>query len=307
MSPSRRQKSTTVRAKFIRSAFSTLEHIAPTLGGRLALRIWCTPRHARPSSVAQPGTRHSVPVRGSTIVAETWGHGPIVYLAHGWGGHRTQLARFIEPLVNSGHQVVTFDAPSHGESGPGSLGPKRATLPEFSDALTAVVTHFGPAHSIIAHSMGATAAALAVLDGLTASRLAFISPMADPLAQTHLFADFLGFGPRTHKAFLTRLEHIAGRPMSSFTIPTRTTGRDLPPLLIVHDAKDSQVPHPNGETLTAAWPNATLITTTGLGHHRILTNPEVVDEVVSFVNAEKAFAHFPDVRHASPTPRTREH
>lgn len=287
----RQQKSTTVRAKFIRTTFGALERIAPTVGGRLALRIWCTPRHARPSSAPHPGTRHSVPVRGSTVVAETRGNGPLVYLAHGWGGHRTQLAAFIDPLVQSGYQVVTFDALSHGDSAPGTLGPKRATLPEFSDALTAVVTHFGPAHSIVAHSMGATATALAVLDGLPATRLAFISPMADPLSQTHLFADFLGFGPRTHKAFLTRLEHIAGRPMSSFNIPTRTANRDLPPLLVVHDTKDTQVPHPNGEALTAAWPNATLITTTGLGHHRILTNAEVLHEVTSFVIAEKAFAH----------------
>ncbi|CAL9471667.1 hypothetical protein SUDANB95_02835 [Actinosynnema sp. ALI-1.44] len=283
MTSSRRQKSTTVRTKFIRAAFTALEHLAPPLGGRLALRTWCTPRHARPSSPAPSGTRHELPVAGSTVIAETWGTGPLVYLVHGWGGHRNQLARFVEPLVEAGYQVVSYDALSHGESGPGALGPKRATLPEFSQALTAVAAHFGPAHAIVAHSMGASATALAVLDGLPTARLAFIAPVADPLSQTHLFADYLGFGPRTHAAFLARLERVAGHPIEFFNIPPRATDQDLPPLLVLHDTRDTQVPHPNGEAITKAWPNATLSTTTGLGHHRILSTPEVLTEVVSFV------------------------
>ncbi|GAA0251832.1 alpha/beta fold hydrolase [Saccharothrix mutabilis subsp. mutabilis] len=283
MPSARRQKSTTVRASSIRAAFTLLERLAPPLGGRLALRIWCTPRHARPSSPAPSGTRHELSVAGSTVVAETWGTGPIVYLVHGWGGHRNQLARFVEPLVEAGYQVVSYDALSHGESGPGTLGPKRATLPEFSKALTAVAAHFGPAHAIVAHSMGASATALAVLDGLPTTRLAFIAPVADPLSQTHLFADHLGFGPRTHAAFLARLERVAGNPIEFFNIPPRATDQDLPPLLVLHDTRDTQVPHPNGEAITGAWPNATLITTTGLGHHRILSTPEVLTEVISFV------------------------
>lgn len=283
MPTARRQKSTTVRTKVIRAAFTVLEHVTPRLGGRLALRVWCTPRHARPSSPPPSGTRHSLPVAGSTVSAETWGTGPIVYLVHGWGGHRNQLARFVEPLVAAGYQVVSYDALSHGESGPGALGPKRATLPEFAKALTAVAAHFGPAHAIVAHSMGASATALAVLDGLPATRLAFIAPVADPLSQTHLFADFLGFGPRTHAAFLARLERVAGHPLSFFDIPPRAADQDLPPLLVVHDTRDTQVPHPNGEAITSAWPNAKLITTTGLGHHRILATPEVLDEITAFV------------------------
>ncbi|MEJ2854053.1 MULTISPECIES: alpha/beta fold hydrolase [unclassified Saccharothrix] len=285
MARSRAKKSTIVRAKFIRTGFGVLERVAPTLGGRLALRIWCTPRHARPSSAPVGGTRHQVAVHGSTVVAETWGSGPVVYLVHGWGGHRNQLNRFVAPLVAAGYQVVTFDALSHGESGPGKLGRRQATLPEFSDALTAVVTNFGPAHGIIAHSMGATATALAVLDGLPATRLAFIAPMADPLAQTHLFASFLGFGTRVHRAFITRLEQIAGRPMSTFNIPSRATTQPLPPLVVIHDKGDREVDHTNGETLASAWPDAKLITTTGLGHHRILSDTNVLHEAVTFVTA----------------------
>jgi pimeloyl-ACP methyl ester carboxylesterase len=282
---SRTKKSTIVRAKFIRAGFGLAERVAPTLGGRLALKIWCTPRHARPSAAPQPGVRHSVTVGGSTVLAESWGSGPVVYLVHGWGGHRNQLSRFVAPLVAAGHRVVAFDAPSHGESGPGALGRRRATLPEFSDALTAVVAEFGPAHGIVAHSMGATATALAVLDGLAATRLVFIAPMADPMAQTHLFARYLGFGDRVHRAFIARLEQVAGRPMSSFAIPSRAVDRHLPPALVLHDQRDREVAHANGESLASAWPGATLVTTDGLGHHRILTDSDVVGEVITFVTA----------------------
>ena len=47
---------------------------------------------------------------------------------------------------------------------------------EFADALAAVVAAHGPAHAVIAHSLGATAAAYAVRAGLAAGRLCSSPP-----------------------------------------------------------------------------------------------------------------------------------
>jgi hypothetical protein len=40
--------------------------------------------------------------------------------------------------------------------------------------------------------------------------------------------------------------------------------------------------------LSRAWPDARLLTTGGLGHRRILSDPKVVAEVVRFVRGDSA-------------------
>jgi len=56
-------------------------------------------------------------------------------------------------------------------------------------------------------------------------------------------------------------------------------------LLVIHDAQDRFVPHQEGVDLAAAWPEAQLMTTTGLGHHRILRKPAAITSAVEFIAA----------------------
>mgnify|MGYP003786172511 CR=1 FL=1 len=57
----------------------------------------------------------------------------------------------------------------------------------------------------------------------------------------------------------------------------------MPPTLIVHDVNDMSIPVGDGPAIAAAWVGARLRTTAGLGHRRILRDPDVVAEVVDFV------------------------
>jgi pimeloyl-ACP methyl ester carboxylesterase len=263
------------KSTIVRSIFWVLEPTAPRLSSRLAERLWCTIPKSAAAPVLKQGRRFTV---GKGIVAERWGSGPVVYLVHGWGGRRGQLDGFVAPLVHSGHTVVSFDAPSHGDSLPGAYGRGRGLLPEFSDALLAVVAETGPAQGIIAHSLGASATAIAILDGLPVERAVLISPMADPIPYTVEFGQMLGFGERTRTGFLRRLEHRVGRPMSDFDIPARLgdTEDDLPPILVVHDREDKVVHFRDGAMLAATWPGAEFVSTSGLGHRRILSDDVVI-------------------------------
>jgi pimeloyl-ACP methyl ester carboxylesterase len=286
------QKSTIVRffsvPPPIRAAFQLLEHLAPGLGARWAERIWFTlPRaHRRPAAPGiQPGTPFAVAVDGHRVVGQTWGEGPVVYLMHGWAGHGGQLAAFVAPLVARGHRVVTFDAPSHGGSAPGAHGPRSSTIPEFADALAAVVARHGPAHAIVAHSMGCTAATIAMCDGLAAGRVAMLAPMASPASYAHQFAAVLGFGDRTYRRLVTRVERRVGAPMRHFDVPELGRAVAMPPTLIVHDRDDASTPVADGAAIAAAWPGSRLHITAGLGHRRLLRDRDVVAEVVDFVAA----------------------
>ena len=63
-------------------------------------------------------------------------------------------------------------------------------------ALRAAAGHHGPAHAVVAHSMGGLAAAVACLDGLPAARLVLIAPMPDVPSAIQVFAEAAGAGER---------------------------------------------------------------------------------------------------------------
>jgi pimeloyl-ACP methyl ester carboxylesterase len=61
--------------------------------------------------------------------------------------------------------------------------------------------------------------------------------------------------------------------------------------LVIHDSNDRFIPHSEAVELAGAWPDGRLITTTGLGHHRILRDPEVIDSAVAFISESTATTH----------------
>lgn len=273
-----------------RAAIATTDRVAPALVAQLALHLWCRPAARRADHVLPGGTRWTLPLGRGHVVGHTWGSGPRVYLVHGWGGHHGQLAGYVEPLVAAGLQVVAYDAPSHGDSGPGAFGRRQSTLPEMSATLAAVVAAHGHAHAVVAHSLGATATARAVLDGLAADRVVLVAPMADPLPHTRDFAEVLGFGEPTRQRLLALMEQRAGRPMAEFDVAAAAAHHDgpLPSALVVHDTLDKETNHADGERLAASWSGARFHSTTGLGHRRILRDPDVVAAVVEHVTGVDA-------------------
>ncbi|TNC17277.1 alpha/beta fold hydrolase [Georgenia sp. 311] len=275
-----------LRLAALRGGFGALDRVAPEVGARWAVRIWCTvPRGGGLRRDERPGEgeRSTVAVApGRDVVVETWGSGEPVYLVHGWGGWRGQLGAFVAPLVAQGRRVVAFDAPSHGESAPGFLGPRRSTALEMVDALKAVTAAHGTPAAVVAHSLGATVTTIAVTDGVAAGRLALLAPSAEVLSMTRTMARHLGYGERTRSRFDRRLEALARRPLRDFDL----TAHDVTvPVLVVHDRQDKEVPHADGVRVAGTWPDGTLVTTEGLGHRRLLRDPGVVDVVTRFVAA----------------------
>jgi pimeloyl-ACP methyl ester carboxylesterase len=311
------RKSTIVRirlalaARSVRVAFWVLERCAPALGARWAERLWFTIPRARaprrgsrnpegvPRSIQPGGTgrdageRFEVPVDGRPVVGRVWGEGEPVYLLHGWGGSAWQLGAFVAPLLRAGYRVVAFDAPSHGESAPGPGGPRGSNLLEFAAALRAVVDAFGPPGAVVSHSLGCSATAYALRDGLAAGRVVFLAPMADPRPYTHDFARRLGFGERVRVRMVERIERRVGVPMSHFDLPAMARQMMPPPLLVVHDRDDREIRWSGGRDVSRAWPAARLLLTSGLGHRRILRDPDVVAQVVEFVRSGQQAAGHP--------------
>jgi pimeloyl-ACP methyl ester carboxylesterase len=225
------------------------------------------------------GRRVRIRLTKNEIATWTWGEGPTMLLVHGWGSRGARLGSFVEPLVASGYSVVTFDAPGHGDSS-GRL----SSLPQFMEALLAVAATRGSIYGVVAHSMGGAATALAMSRGLEAERAVFLAPAANPGAYTRLFAETLGVRPEIRARMEHHFEKQFGIRWEDFDV-TRSVSSYSTPLLVFHDREDREVPWTNGVAIARAWPGAELITTTGLGHTKIVHDPDIVRQAVGFLDS----------------------
>jgi pimeloyl-ACP methyl ester carboxylesterase len=278
--------------KLFRVVLRILQPISPAAAAWLADRLFFTaPRRglsAGARAFLASGRRFTLRVDGRRVVGWRWGESdsaaPIVYLSHGWASRGARLAAFAQPLLTAGYQVVTYDAPGHGASDWGM-----SSMPEFARTLLAVIAHTGnrrPAHAVIAHSMGCSGTALALSWGLEAERLVFLAPAADPPAWATAFSRALDLRPEVMERLRARSQRRLRVRWEDLNVTDIARGLShRPPLFIVHDTEDETVGWADGSAIAAAWPEASLLTTTGLGHRGVTQDAHVVSQVLEFVTA----------------------
>lgn len=270
----------------MRLAFSRLGPVIPGPMASWAYRLWFQTRRYPASAMEQlahsRAVRWTLSVEGIPVAVYRWGSGRVVVFVHGWSGRATQVAHFIEPLVQAGFQVVAFDAPAHGVS-PG----RRTNIFECAAALAAVVRECGPVHGILTHSFGGMVLAYALRHGgVAAGRVVCISPPANLEFLIASFIRSLSL-PATVVAVLRRRQERRFGADLSERISTDSNVRTLAvPALIIHDVDDRDVPWRQGSRIAAAWPGARFRKTRGLGHRRILRDPATIDVVVEFFRAQ---------------------
>ncbi|MBZ0162283.1 MAG: lysophospholipase [Notoacmeibacter sp.] len=278
------KNSTTVR--IIRLAAGAASRISPSLAGMVLERLFLTPRRLklRETEKIWMGRARALPLRFDLermFPAFFWGEtGPLVVLVHGWSGRAGQLGAFVKPFVARGYRVVAFDAPAHG----GADG-VRTGLPEFAKALHVIERQFGPAHAIIAHSMGGAATLVALAEGLSAEKIALIAAPDKPGSYLPMLGQWFGFSPEATRRAQSRIEARFGYRLADLQGSALAPRVNLP-ALIVHDRRDREVGFADGEALASALPAAKMMETSGLGHNRILSDEAVVQTVVGFMAGE---------------------
>ena len=266
----------------MRGYFTILARAAPRTAERHAALLFCFPRRLRHHDVPPvPGDAREQVVRSGSkqIVTWTWGDGPRVLLAHGWEGTARDMVPIASALVAHGRSVTVFDMPAHGRS-----EGRTTTLPEMTDAVAAVARATGTPDALVGHSLGASAAVLALRDGVSGDAAALLAPAADPWLYLERLADLIAFSGPRYAGLVARLEERAGAAIHTIDGPTAAralTARAL----ILHDPADRQVPYSQGEALADAWPGARLQSVEGVGHRRLLYDATVVARVVAHLTA----------------------
>ncbi|WP_394823875.1 alpha/beta fold hydrolase [Pendulispora albinea] len=257
-----------------------LSAVAPRFVEKKAASFFFTPRPKRRKSKLPNGESRAfrVPFQSGFIAAWEEGpaHAPVVLLVHGWEADARQLDPFVGPLLRAGFRIVRFDQPAHGLS-----SGKHASVVDFRDAVRRMGEHLGALHAIVGHSVGATASALAVADGLRVDRVALIAPVREPGGVLGRIADSLGLAPARRHGML---ELVRGRIGSFEALDVALRARDRSqPALIVHAKNDRMIPFEEGEAIAAAWPGAQLLAPPSLGHRRILKDDAVIAAAIEFV------------------------
>jgi pimeloyl-ACP methyl ester carboxylesterase len=284
-----------------RTILSAAATIAPGPTARWAARRFLTPRPVQPGDdeleVLATATRGElVSDSGLRLHTFVWGdEAPTVLLVHGWSGSVGQMTPFVSPLRRRGFRVVAHSAPAHGAS-----GGTTTHLPEMARAVEAVARRFGPLHAIVAHSIGATAAARAVQGGAAVGRLAFVAPGTGPAGWVARFARAAGL-TRIRPRLAAAVEARAGARLAELELAVIAPMLDVP-VLAIHDGNDPLVSFEAARRAVEAMPNGRLVETSGLGHFRILRERAVVRDIAAFVG-EPPFAGASAARAPAASPR----
>lgn len=272
-------------ATTLRIVFGVLRRLWPALAVRAAVRLFLTP--LPPKWLARGKrwdgwkvTRWRFEQAGVTLY-EQFGDGPVVLLAHGWGGHGGQMLALAGALARTGLHPIIMEMPAHGHS-----AGLDSSLPQFARTIDYAVARLAAegraVHTLVAHSLGATAAAYAASRGLPVERLVLVAPAASPVNYTRMFAHIFNVGEQVRAAMQAHIQAREGALMVNFE-PSMVGARIGVPALVVHDRKDTINPFSDGEAFAAAIPGARLLASAGLGHRAVLKDAEVVAGIVDFV------------------------
>jgi pimeloyl-ACP methyl ester carboxylesterase len=274
--------------RLFRLALGASQRLWPALAVRAACRLFLTPLplkwlHRRKSW--DPSWRvEAWPFEDATVTVYsqvTAPHGPVALLVHGWGGHAGQMLPLAQSLAAQGLRPVILEMPAHGRS-----AGAQSALPQFARAIDYVTARLRQQgftiRALVAHSLGASAAAYVAGRGLAIERLVLLAPPASPPEYTRLFAHVFGLSEPTRAAMQRRIEAREGLLMAQFEPAAVGPGIHVP-TLVVHDRQDSINRFADGQAYAHAIRSAQLVATDGLGHRKILKDAAVLGKAAIFL------------------------
>jgi len=300
------EKSTTGRSKtendprrtrsmaMIGAVVRGVDRVAPSLGAKVAARLFLTPRRARLPERERDWLRHARSEQFALSRFRLSGHrwsdvGKPVLLVHGWEGRGSQLGGLALALSQRGFQPISIDLPAHGSS-----AGAQTNLLEFAESVGSMVKHLGGVAGIVAHSFGAAATTVAMREGLRVDRLVYLAPSEDFDHFPRVFGEWLGLSRHLSDRMQRTIERRLGTPMADLR-GAKIAASMRAPLLVIHDENDTDVPWKDGKTYSDVWPGAALMTTSGLGHRRILRDERVMRATAAFLGGD-AIAGSPEDR-----------
>jgi len=270
---------------YYKTKFKTLALLSPRKAAEAAFVLFCTPYSGKPKREVPAAFHKATPVHfildQQTVRGWKWQsqhpNGKKVLIAHGFDSCSYKFDKYVPALLHEGFEVLAFDAPGHGTS-----DGKLLNVLIYRNMLWEVNKQFGPLYSIMAHSIGGLAAALAAeqLPGL--SKLVLIAPATETSSAVTDFAKLVGLSPEVKKELEEVIIHLGQLPISYYSV-SRVIPNISTPTLWLHDEDDRICPYSDVKPVQEANPPHTRFSITkGLGHNKIYRDAKVMKEIISF-------------------------
>jgi pimeloyl-ACP methyl ester carboxylesterase len=287
--------------KVTRLAFAQLEKLSPAVAGRIAFELFCRTPSRRPKGakakqvflMGRSRLRQSQTVRlalsrgmaaAHQLPADAAGeNAQRILVVHGWGSRAEYLAELASGLKQAGAQVVILDLPGHGAS-----SGRRLDLKIAAEAIVAAERHFGRFDGVVGHSFGGAAIMMAAgrvfpeLQPLEARRIALIGSPSSMGEVFNGFAAMVGLGRGSVGAMRNRAMELVGAQVEDLD-GVAVARRIDRPLLVVHAEDDKEVNVGHAQRYIGVSPHVRHLWANGHGHRRIVSAPEVIHAVSSFL------------------------
>ena len=272
--------------KTIGKTINFIAKLSPSLAQKISFKLFTSPRPRKPKNkeieFLKTATQQTIIHNGKKLQAYIWGKSDRkVLFSHGWESNAGRWRSFIPGLIDSGFQVIAFDAPAHGAS-----EGKQLHLVIFMSAIQAMFKEFGPFEAIVGHSMGAGASiiSLATQSLPQPKKLVALGSFAEVSEVYNNYATMLGLTPKLESKFNKTIKTLSGHDVAYFSVAQKAAQLQHIQGLIIHDKQDKTIAVQEARNIAKSWSAAQYIETDGAGHS--LQNDMIFTEVVDFIAAD---------------------
>ena len=247
-----------------------LEQISPSLTARIAFHFISNPKVRKFRSFEKPILEEAkesyVTFKKFNIASYQWGKGnKTALLVHGWEGRASNFGAIIPMLVKSGYKVISFDAPSHGNSS------KHKTnffdIAELIEVFLKKETY----NLVITHSIGSVMTLMAM------SKIKYKGNKLIVLTTPNKFVDYidhtvtnLGLTTNTKNAFIKLVRNTTVYEPTELQASIFVKNIVIKKALFVHDIDDKVITIENTKKVSTQMSNSQFIEIKNTGHFRIL-------------------------------------
>lgn len=259
---------------------------APNAFANKALKHFTNPAKSklRPfeNAVVETAKLSTRTFKSFTIAQYRWGFGPKkALLIHGWEGRAANFAALIPLLVDRSYTVISFDAPSHGNS---SVAP--TSFFDYSELISEFLNE-GNYDLLLTHSFGSVPLSLALnlKQGYPLNRLFMISSPDRFEDRVIQIVGSMGLPLRAKERLLDHFETVSKLPVRELGVANYC--KHLRPVnaMVLHGRGDSAVPLEWGQRVAESIRNAEFCIIEGTGHYKILWHPETQKRLIELIES----------------------
>lgn len=264
---------------------NALATISPTLAGKIAFRIFCTPKRLpvrdKDRAFLATATHATMRMEGMALRTYVWESeqpdARSVLLLHGWESNAARWHKYVRAINKSGYRVLAFDAPASGNS-EGNL----LNVLLYSRALKKFVAEQGAPYAVVGHSLGGAAAVMSMtlLGTNRPQKMAVLASFAESTRVLRDFARILGANESVLNALFRHIERRSGLPVEDYSVRKKAGELTDVEGLVLHDRDDEVAPVSEGRAIADSW-GCRFVQTEGFGHR--MQDMAVLTEVLRFL------------------------